>query len=66
MLLPVTINGIGTAQVAFVWTFGQVGVTSAAAVALSVLFVGLGVIGNLPGGILYLFGPRRHGDVESV
>ena len=28
--------------------------------------VGLGVIGNLPGGILYLFGPRRHGDVESV
>ena len=53
MLLPVTFNGIGTSQAAFVWSFGQAGVDAAAAFALSVLFVALGIIGNLPGGILY-------------
>ncbi|MCC7007334.1 MAG: flippase-like domain-containing protein [Acidobacteria bacterium] len=58
MLLPVTVNGLGTAQVAFVWAFAQVGVSSADAVALSVLFVGLGIVGNLPGGVLYLSAAR--------
>jgi uncharacterized protein (TIRG00374 family) len=58
MLLPVTINGLGTSQVAFVWFFGRVGVPQAEAFALSVLFVALGVIGNLPGGLLYAFSPR--------
>jgi uncharacterized membrane protein YbhN (UPF0104 family) len=58
MLLPVTVNGLGTSQVAFVWFFGRVGVPHAEAFALSVLFVALGVVGNLPGGLLYAFGPR--------
>ena len=53
MLLPVTILGLGTSQAAFVWLFGAAGVPTAAAVALSILFVALGVVGNLPGGILY-------------
>lgn len=56
MLLPITINGIGTSQAAFVWLFGESGVAEAPAFALSVLFVALGVIGNLPGGILYATG----------
>jgi uncharacterized protein (TIRG00374 family) len=58
MLLPVSINGIGTSQMGFVWFFGRAGVPEAQAFALSVLFVALGVIGNLPGGLLYAFGPR--------
>jgi uncharacterized membrane protein YciS (DUF1049 family) len=53
MLIPITVNGLGTSQVAFVWFFGQVGVTAPSAFALSVLFVALGVVGNLPGGLLY-------------
>ena len=53
MLLPVTINGLGTSQAAFVWFFGRVGVDAAPAFALSILFVALGVVGNLPGGLLY-------------
>jgi glycosyltransferase 2 family protein len=57
MLLPVTINGLGTSQAAFVWAFARVGVPAAHAFALSVLFVALGVVGNLPGGVLYL----KHG-----
>jgi uncharacterized protein (TIRG00374 family) len=56
MLLPVTFNGIGTSQVAFVWFFGRAGVPAAAAFTLSVLFVALGVVGNLPGGLLWAFG----------
>lgn len=57
MLLPVTVNGIGTSQVAFVWFFERAGTSAAEALALSVLFLGLGVIGNLPGGLIYAFDP---------
>lgn len=56
MLLPITFNGIGTSQAAFYWAFGRVGVEYDAAFALSVLFVALGIVGNLPGGLLYAFG----------
>lgn len=56
MLLPITVNGLGTSQAAFVWFFARAGVPSAPAFALSVLFVALGVVGNLPGGILYMAG----------
>ena len=59
MLLPVSINGIGPSQAAFVWFFGRAGVSAADAFALSVLFVALGIVGNLPGGLLYALGPSR-------
>jgi hypothetical protein len=57
MLLPVSINGLGTSQAAFVWLFGPAGVDPAAAFTLSVLFVALGFVGNLPGAVLYVL-PR--------
>ena len=53
MLLPVTVNGLGTSQAAFVLFFAAAGVGRPAAFALSVLFVALGIVGNLPGGILW-------------
>jgi glycosyltransferase 2 family protein len=53
ILLPVSINGIGTAQVAFVWFFSRAATPQAEAFALSVLYLALGVVGNLPGGFLY-------------
>jgi glycosyltransferase 2 family protein len=53
MLLPVTVNGMGTSQLAFDYLFGHAGVPSAQAVALSILFVGLGLVGNVPGVLLY-------------
>ena len=53
MLLPLTVNGLGTSQAGFVWFFTRAGVSSAPAFALSILFVALGVVGNLPGGLLY-------------
>ena len=66
MLLPVTFNGIGTSQAAFVWFFARAGVAVASAFSMSVLFVGLGVIGNLPGGVLYLTGARGRDEVPPT
>jgi uncharacterized protein (TIRG00374 family) len=54
VLMPITINGIGTTQAGFVWLFGRAGVASAPAFALSVLFLGIAIVGNLPGAVLYL------------
>lgn len=59
MLLPITVNGLGTSQAAFVWFFARVGVANAPAFVLSLLFVGLGIVGNLPGGFLYALSPSR-------
>jgi glycosyltransferase 2 family protein len=59
MLLPITINGLGTGQAAFLWTFGAAGVGKPEALALSILFIALGILGNLPGGALYAMGGRR-------
>jgi glycosyltransferase 2 family protein len=56
MLLPITVSGLGTGQLAFVWLFGEVGVAQPDAFALSVLFIALGIVGNLPGALLYVTG----------
>jgi hypothetical protein len=66
MLLPITINGIGTSQAAFVWLFADGGVAAADAFALSVLFLALGTVGNLPGGILYATGGLQGKSAPSV
>ena len=59
MVLPISINGIGTGQIAFVALFTRAGVSAADAFTLSVLYLALGLIGSLPGGILYLFDPKE-------
>jgi uncharacterized protein (TIRG00374 family) len=53
MLLAPTVAGLGTSQAAFPWLFGAAGVAMDPAVALSILFVALGIVGNLPGALLY-------------
>lgn len=58
MLLPISINGLGTSQLAFAGLFGRAGVPHADAIALSILFLALGVAGNLPGGLIYALGAR--------
>ncbi|MBI4476086.1 MAG: flippase-like domain-containing protein [Acidobacteria bacterium] len=66
MLLPITINGIGTSQAAFVWFFGAAGVSAPHAFALSILFVALGIVGNLPGGVLYVLSGINAGPPGAV
>jgi glycosyltransferase 2 family protein len=58
MQVPVTVGGLGTTQYAFEKLFGYAGVAAPQAVALSILFLALGTIGNLPGGLLYAIGGR--------
>lgn len=67
MQLPITVNGIGTTQVAFAYMFVPQGAPAPAVFALSVLFLALGIIGTLPGGILYaLGGAPRSPDAQPL
>jgi uncharacterized protein (TIRG00374 family) len=59
MQIPITVSGLGTSQVGFELLFTRFGATSADAIALSLLFVALGTVGNLPGALLYLTGGRK-------
>lgn len=52
--IPITVNGLGTAQYAFQQLFVPLGAPDAAVFAVSVLFLALGIIGTLPGAIAYL------------
>jgi uncharacterized protein (TIRG00374 family) len=55
MSLPVSFMGLGTSQLSFQVLFGLVGVNEPDALALSALFLALGVVGNLPGGWLFMW-----------
>jgi glycosyltransferase 2 family protein len=60
MQLPLpTINGLGTTQLAFDRLFVPIGVAAPQVFALSVLFLVLGVVGSLPGGLLYAAAPSE-------
>jgi hypothetical protein len=52
-MLPISVSGLGTTNLAYVALFSQVGMDPDGAFVLSVLILALGVIGNLPGGIIY-------------
>ena len=56
MQLPITVNGLGTTQWAFEALFVPRGAAPAPVFALSILFLALGIIGSLPGGLLYASG----------
>lgn len=58
-LLPISFAGLGTSNAAFVILFGMAGVPAADAFVLSVLFIALSVVGNLPGGLLFAAGGRQ-------
>jgi glycosyltransferase 2 family protein len=64
MLLPVSIGGIGTSQLAFL-LFQRVGVSGPETFAMSVLFLALGVVGNLPGLVLYVTEPKLPPQVPA-
>lgn len=58
MQIPITVSGLGTSQAMFDLLFTRVGVPSAEAVALSILFLALAIVGALPGALLYATGGR--------
>ena len=54
LLLPVSVSGFGLPQGVIVWLLAPQGVPEAEAFALSTLIILSGVVGNLPGALLYL------------
>jgi uncharacterized protein (TIRG00374 family) len=65
MQLPITINGLGTTQVAFLQLFVPQGALEAQVFALSVLFLALGIAGSLPGGLFYAVDDTRQRRVRT-
>lgn len=68
-MLPISVGGWGTANVAYVALFSQVGMDPDGAFVLSVLILALGVIGNLPGGLIYAwegFGSAQAGELGET
>jgi len=56
LLLPISVGGMGTGQAAFMLLFGRVGVPGAEAFTLGTLLLFLGLLGSLPGGVVYAWG----------
>ena len=54
LLLPVSISGFGLPQAVIVWLLRPVGVPDAESLAFSTLLIVIGIIGNLPGALLYV------------
>ena len=59
MQIPITISGLGTTQLAFDQLFIPQGAAAPQVFVFSVLFLALGIVGTLPGGVLYALGGSR-------
>jgi uncharacterized protein (TIRG00374 family) len=53
LLVPLSVNGIGLKEVAFVFFLGRVGVAAEAAFSLSLVFHAIIVVSSLPGGFVW-------------
>jgi hypothetical protein len=53
LLVPLSVNGIGLKEMAFVFFLGLVGVSQAAALSLSLVFHAIIVLSSLPGGFVW-------------
>ncbi|MBC7263242.1 MAG: flippase-like domain-containing protein [Chloroflexi bacterium] len=53
-MLPISLNGLGVREVAYVYLFGQAGVSTAASIAMSLAFYVMRMIGGLIGGLLHI------------
>jgi len=59
-LIPVTINGLGLRESAYVFLFSFYGIAREEALSLSLLFFATSVIASLVGGILFIFIRRQN------
>ncbi|MFK7889209.1 MAG: lysylphosphatidylglycerol synthase transmembrane domain-containing protein [Granulosicoccus sp.] len=57
-MIPISIYGVGIRESAMVTLLAPVGVTTEAAIALSLLFLAIQIAGSLPGAILFALGHR--------
>ena len=66
IMLPISIAGLGVREGAFVFFFGQQGISAASALSLSLLVFGQALIIALTGGIIYGLGRYRRHTMSAV
>jgi hypothetical protein len=59
LIVPISIGGLGTLSVLYVYFYGLVGVPETLAFALSLIKQGIIYAGSLPGGVLWLWGREK-------
>lgn len=64
-MIPISLNGMGLREFAFVSLFGAIGVSKHSAMALGILSSITTVLSSLPGGIVYIFFRNRQ-DMEQL
>jgi uncharacterized protein (TIRG00374 family) len=65
-MIPVSVNGMGWREFAYIVLFSSVGATEHQAAALAFLWFGVTVLTSLPGGIIYaLRGGKRQVDIPT-
>ena len=66
MQIPITVSGLGTTQLAFDRLFIPQGAAPPQVFVFSVLFLALGIVGTLPGGVLYALSDGDPGRRSNV
>jgi uncharacterized protein (TIRG00374 family) len=64
-MIPISLNGMGLREYAFMSLFGAVGVLHASCIALGVLSSIVIILSSLPGGIVYIFF-RNRADMQQL
>jgi glycosyltransferase 2 family protein len=64
-MIPISINGMGLRETAFLSLFGAIGVPNASCIALGLLSSIVLIVSSLPGGIVYLFF-RNKADMQQM
>lgn len=64
-MIPVSLNGMGLREYAFMSLFGAIGVLPASCIALGVLSSIVIILSSLPGGIVYIFF-RNRADIQQL
>ncbi len=64
-MIPVSLNGMGLREYAFVTLFGAIGVPRESCVALGLLSSAITILSAIPGGVVYIFFRNRN-DVQQI
>jgi uncharacterized membrane protein YbhN (UPF0104 family) len=64
-MIPVSLNGMGLREYAFMSLFGAVGIPAASCIALGVLTSLFIILSSIPGGIVYIFF-RNRSDMQQL
>ncbi len=64
-MIPVSLNGMGLREYAFMSLFSAVGVSPSSCVALGLLSSAIIILSAIPGGVIYIFF-RNRSDVQQM